>query len=92
MIDGIDYYPAKRKTKPTRWILWLLSCLFFVGYWYANLEKSPTKPAIIVIYEPKNNQQINQAPPTIAATQIKEAYEKPLEDLDEMIKNSPPKK
>lgn len=92
MLDGIDYYPKKRRSKKIPILIFLLMAVIgFAAYWYdqtgmvKNLEKP--KKNIIVISEP----QAIETPPS--SSNVKQSalptgiIETPsvVENLDEII-------
>ncbi len=98
MLDGIDYYPKKRRSKKVPILIFLLMAIIgFVAYWYdqGGIVKNTQKPKtnIIVISEPQATQT---SPPS---SNVKQSalpigiIETPsvVENLDEIILIQKPK-
>ena len=97
MIDGIDYYPKKRKKTPKlKWMLVLLMLVLASGaaYWYLNKSQdSPTKstPTMIVISKGEKEKELietsviinqNQTSDTVIDKRVNSS-----KGLDEVIQN-----
>jgi len=92
MIDGIDYYPKKKKDNG-KFMFWVLF-LFITGvlvYWYLNEQKEIKKPksTLIIISEPEVKQTNEDTPISATLIQDKQKYVQPqlLENLDEVMQN-----
>lgn len=90
MIDGIDYYPVKKKRngRAKGWVLFLLF-VAVVAYWYFDNKQNPVKPQStwIVISEPEIEQPITIIPIVVIPIQDKQRADETqmLENLDEVI-------
>ena len=90
MLDGIKYYPKRKKRiKPKLFLIFLL-ILIFLGIWYyfEDVEIGGTRSTSIIISEPNNFENSEE---TITEN-IEEASSTPIignntENLDEAIKN-----
>jgi len=89
MLDGINYYPKRKKRLKLKLFLLLLLILIFLGIWYyfKDIEIGGTRSTSIIISEPSNFKSSEMA--------ITENIEKPssapvidnnTETLDEAIK------
>ena len=89
MIEGIDYFPRKRKSNKSK--LWVLLLLITVGYWYFDNKQSPTKPmsTLIVISSPAIVSTINSISAEIkpAQAQTQQMTFEILENLDEVMQS-----
>ena len=89
MLDGINYYPKRKKRFKLK-LFWLfLLILIFIGIWYyfENVEIGETRSTSIIISEPNNFENSEE---TITEN-IKEVSSTPIignntENLDEVIK------
>ena len=56
MLDGINYYPKRKKRLKLKLFLLLLLILMFLGIWYyfKDIEISGTRSTSIIISEPSN--------------------------------------
>ena len=56
MLDGINYYPKRKKRLISKLFLLLLLILMFLGIWYyfEDVEISGTRSTSIIISEPDN--------------------------------------
>lgn len=92
MIDGIDYYPKKKKDngKFMFWVLFLLIVGILV-YWYLNdqIDLEKPKSTLIIISEPELKQTDETIPISAISIQDKQKYVQPqiLENLDEVMQN-----
>jgi len=90
MLDGINYYPKRKKRlKFKLFLLFLLFLLIFLGVWYyfEDIEIGGTRSTSIIISEPNNFENSEE---TITEN-IEEASSTPIignntESLDEIIK------
>ena len=90
MLDGIDYYPKKKKRSYGKLIAFLLFLLASIGMWYylQDLDLSQSKSSTIIISQPseyveeekKAVEDINEsiAPKLIGSNE---------ESLDEVVSN-----
>ena len=56
MLDGINYYPKRKKRFKWKLFLFLLLLLIFLGIWYyfEDIEIGGTRSTSIIISEPNN--------------------------------------
>jgi len=89
MLDGINYYPKRKKRLKLKLFLILLLILMFLGIWYyfKDIEISGTRSTSIIISEPSNFESsevsINE---DIEKTSSVPSIDKNTETLDEAIK------
>jgi len=89
MLDGINYYPKRKKRLKLKLFLLLLLILIFLGIWYyfKDIEIGGTRSTSIIISEPSNFESSE-----VSVTEdIKKPSSAPLidnntETLDEAIK------
>ena len=89
MLDGINYYPKRKKHLKSKLLLLLLLILIFLGIWYyfEDVEISGTGSTSIIISEPNNfesreesiTENIEEVSPTLL-------IDNNTESLDEAIK------
>ena len=89
MLDGINYYPKRKKRFKLKLFLLFLLILIFIGIWYyfEDVEIGGTRSTLIIISEP-NNFENSEEPIT---ENIEEVSSTPIignntESLDEAIK------
>ena len=89
MLDGINYYPKRKKPLKLKLFLLLLLILIFLGIWYyfEDVEISGTRSTSIIISEPNNFVSSEESIPD----SIEEVLSTPIidnntESLDEAIK------
>ena len=89
MLDGINYYPKRKKRLKLKLFLLLLLILIFIGIWYyfEDIEIGGTRSTSIIISEPNNFENSEE---TITEN-IEEDSPTPIidnntESLDEAIK------
>ena len=89
MLDGINYYPKRKKRLKLKLFLLLLLILIFLGVWYyfEDVEIGGTQSTSIIISEPNNFENSEE---TITEN-IEEVSSTPIignntENLDEAIK------
>jgi len=89
MLDGINYYPKRKKRFKLKLFLLLLLILMFLGIWYyfEDIEIGETRSTSIIISEPNNFENSEE---TITEN-IEEVSSTPIignntENLDEAIK------
>jgi len=89
MLDGINYYPKRKKRLKLKLFLILLLILMFLGIWYyfKDLEIGGTRSTSIIISEPSNFESsevsINE---DIEKASSAPSIDKNTETLDEAIK------
>ena len=89
MLDGINYYPKRKKRFKLKLFLLLLLILMFLGIWYyfEDIEIGGTRSTSIIISEPNNFESSEES----IAEDIEEAssttiINNNIESLDETIK------
>ena len=89
MLDGINYYPKRKKRLKSKLFLLLLLILMFLGIWYyfEDVEISGNRPTSIIISEPDNFESSEES----ITENIKEVSSTPIivtntESLDEAMK------
>ena len=89
MLDGIKYYPKRKKRLKLKLFLLLLLILIFLGIWYyfEDVEIGGNRPTSIIISEPNNFESSEES----IAEDIEEAssttiINNNIESLDETIK------
>jgi hypothetical protein len=89
MLDGINYYPKRKKRLKSKLFLLLLLILIFLGIWYyfEDVEIGGTRSTSIIISEPNNFESSKVS----IAENIEEVSPTPIidnntESLDEAIK------
>ena len=89
MLDGINYYPKRKKRFKLKLFVLLLLILMFLGIWYyfEDVEIGGTRSTSIIISEPDNFENSEE---TITEN-IEEVLSTPIignniENLDEAIK------
>ena len=89
MLDGINYYPKRKKRLKSKLFLLLLLILIFIGIWYyfEDVEISGTRSTSIIISEPNNfessEESITEKIEEVSSTTI---INNNTESLDEAIK------
>ena len=90
MLDGINYYPKRKKRFKLKLFLLLLLILIFLGIWYyfEDVKISGTRSTSIIISEPNNFESSEES----ITENIEEVSSTPIignntESLDEAIKN-----
>jgi len=89
MLDGINYYPKRKRLLKQKLFLLLLLILIFLGIWYyfKDIEISGTRSTSIIISEPSNFESsevsVNE---DIEKTSSAPLIDKNTEILDEAIK------
>ena len=90
MLDGIDYYPKKKKRSFGKLILLLLFFLALISLWYylQNLDLSESKSSTIIISQPSEyvedeKKVVEDSNEPIAPKLI----ESNVESLDEVVSN-----
>ena len=89
MLDGINYYPKRKKRLKLKLFLIFLLILIFLGIWYyfEDVEIGGTRATSIVISEPNNFESSEES----ITENIEEVSSTPIlgnntENLDEAIK------
>ena len=89
MLDGINYYPKRKKRFKLKLFLLLLLILMFLGIWYyfEDVEIGGTRSSSIIISEPNNFVSSEES----ITENIEEVSSTPIivnntENLDEAIK------
>ena len=89
MLDGINYYPKRKKRFKWKLFLFLLLLLIFLGIWYyfEDIEIGGTRSTSIIISEPSNfessEESITENIEEVSSTPV---IENNTESLDEAIK------
>ena len=90
MLDGIDYYPKKKKRIFGK-LIWLFLFLLFLGsmwYYFQDLDFSQNKSSSIIISQPSDYiDSENKAIENTKETITPELPESNEESLDEIISN-----
>ena len=89
MLDGINYYPKRKKRLKSKLFLLLLLILIFLGIWYyfKDVEIGGTRSTSIIISEPDNFESSEES----ITENIEEVSSTPIidnntESLDETMK------
>ena len=89
MLDGINYYPKRKKRLKLKLFLLFLLILMFLGIWYyfKDVEIGGTRSTSIIISEPNNFENSEES----ITENIEEVSSTPIivnntESLDETIK------
>ena len=89
MLDGINYYPKRKKRLKLKLFLFFLLILIFLGIWYyfEDVEIGGARSTSIIISEPNNFENSEES----ITENIKEVSSTPIignntESLDEVIK------
>ena len=90
MLDGINYYPKRKKPLKLKLFLLFLLILIFLGIWYyfEDVEIGGTRSTSIIISEPNNFENSEES----ITENIEKVSSTPIignntESLDEAIKN-----
>ena len=89
MLDGINYYPKRKKRLKLKFFLLLLLILMFLGIWYyfKDIEIGGTRSTSIIISEPSSFKSsevsITEDIEKVSSTPV---IDKNTETLDEAIK------
>ena len=89
MLDGINYYPKRKKRFKWKLFLFLLLLLIFLGIWYyfEDIEIGGTRSTSIIISEPNNfessEESLTENIEKVSSIQI---IDNNTESLDEAIK------
>ena len=90
MLDGINYYPKRKKRLKLKLFILLLLILMFLGIWYylEDVKIGGTRSTSIIISEPNNFESSEES----ITENIEEVLPTPIignntESLDETMKN-----
>jgi len=89
MLDGINYYPKRKKRLKLKLFLLLLLILIFLGIWYyfEDVEISGTRSTSIIISEPNNFESSEESiTEDIEEVSLTTIIDNNTESLDEAIK------
>jgi len=89
MLDGINYYPKRKKRLKLKLFLLLLLILMFLGIWYyfKDVEISGTQSTSIIISEPNNFESSEESiTEDIEEVSLTTIIDNNTESLDEAIK------
>jgi|TARA_B110000467_G_C17852915_1_gene230761 hypothetical protein len=90
MLEGINYYPKKKKRLRGKLLWFLLFFLIFSGIWYyfQDIEIGENKSSSIIISQPSNfEERIETVVDNIEQPISSPIFEKETERLDEIISN-----
>ena len=90
MLEGINYYPKKKKRLRGKLLWFLLFFLIFSGIWYyfQDIEIGENKSSSIIISQPSNfEERIETVDDNIEQPISSPIFEKETERLDEIISN-----
>ena len=90
MLEGINYYPKKKKRLRGELLWFLLFFLIFIGIWYyfQDIEIGENKSSSIIISQPSNfEERIETVVDNIEQPISSPIFEKETERLDEIISN-----
>ena len=88
MLEGINYYPKKKKRLRGKLLWFLLFFLIFSGIWYyfQDIEIGKNKSSSIIISQPNNfEERIETVVDNIEQPISPPIFEKETERLDEII-------
>ena len=88
MLEGINYYPKKKKRLRGKLLWFLLFFLIFSGIWYyfQDIEIGENKSSSIIISQPNNfEEKIETVVDNIEQLNSSPILEKETERLDEII-------
>ena len=89
MLDGINYYPKRKKRFQRKLFLFLLLLLIFFGIWYyfEDVEIGGTRSTSIIISEPNNFKSSEESlTKNIEEVSVIPIIDNNTESLDEAIK------
>ena len=89
MLDGINYYPKRKKRLKLKLFLFLLLLLIFLGIWYyfEDVEIGGTRSTSIIISEPNNFESSEESlTESIEEVSVIPIIDNNTESLDEAIK------
>ena len=89
MLDGIDYYPKKKKRYYGKLIGLLLFLLALIGMWYylQYLDLSQSKSSTIIISQPSEYIEEEKAVEDTNESIVLKLIESNEESLDEVVSN-----
>ena len=90
MLDGIDYYPKKKKRSYGKLIGFLLFLLALIGMWYylQDLDLSQSKSSTIIISQPSEYvEEEKKAVKDTSESIAPKLIESNEESLDEVVSN-----
>ena len=90
MLDGIDYYPKKKKRSYGKLIGFLLFLLALIGMWYylQDLDLSQSKSSTIIISQPSEYvEEEEKAVKDTSESTAPKLIESNEESLDEVVSN-----
>ena len=89
MLDGIDYYPKKKKRSYGKLIGLLLFLLALIGMWYylQDLDLSQSKSSTIIISQPSKYVEVEKTVKDTSESTAPKLIESNEESLDEVVSN-----
>ena len=89
MLDGIDYYPKKKKRSYGKLIGLLLFLLALIGMWYylQDLDLSQSKSSTIIISQPSKYVEEEKTVKDTSESTAPKLIESNEESLDEVVSN-----
>ena len=89
MLDGIDYYPKKKKRSYGKLIGFLLFLLALIGMWYylQDLDLSQSKSSTIIISQPSKYVEEEKTVKDTSEPTAPKIIESNEESLDEVVSN-----
>ena len=89
MLDGIDYYPKKKKRSYGKLIGFLLFLLALIGMWYylQDLDLSLSKSSTIIISQPSKYVEEEKTVKDTSESTAPKLIESNEESLDEVVSN-----
>ena len=89
MLDGIDYYPKKKKKTYGKLIGFLLFLLALIGMWYylQDLDLSQSKSSTIIISQPSKYVEEEKTVKDTSESTAPKLIESNEESLDEVVSN-----
>ena len=89
MLDGINYYPKRKKRFKLKLFVLLLLILMFLGIWYyfEDVEIGGTRSTSIIISEPNNFESSEESiTEDMEEASLTTIIDNSIESLDEAIK------
>ena len=89
MLDGIKYYPKRKKPLKLKLFLFLSLILIFLGIWYyfEDIEIGVTQSTSIIISEPNNFESSEESiTEDMEEAPVTTIIDNNIESLDEIIK------
>ena len=89
MLDGIDYYPKKKKRSYGKLIGFFLFLLVLIGMWYylQDLDLSQSKSSTIIISQPSKYVEEEKTVKDTSESTAPKLIESNEESLDEVVSN-----